>query len=81
MGEEKQRRELGLVPKLLKPGEQVQVDIKNATPKFCECGCKFFIPVVAAFTVSALVSPTGQELLAQQAVLVCMKCSSPLNPS
>jgi hypothetical protein len=64
--------------KQLQPGQQIQVDLKNAVPKVCECGCKFFIPVVMCFTVSALVSPTGQELLAQQPVLVCLGCKTPV---
>jgi len=54
--------------------QQIQVDLKNATPKVCECGCDIFIPGVKLYTVSALVSPTGQELLAQQPCLVCSKC-------
>jgi hypothetical protein len=28
--------------------------------------------------VSALLSPTGQELLAQQPILLCMECKLPL---
>lgn len=55
-------------------GGNIPVDLKNATPKVCACGCKYFIPVVAVYTVSALVSPTGQELTAQQPVLTCMEC-------
>ncbi len=60
------------------PGQQIQIDLKNATPKICACGCKYFIPVVAVYTVSALVSPTGQELVAQQPVLICMECKEVL---
>ncbi|MEN6507509.1 MAG: hypothetical protein ABFD63_01760 [Smithella sp.] len=60
--------------KTLAPGQQIQVDLKNATPRVCECGCKYFIPVIAVYTVSALVSPTGQELTAQQPVLICKNC-------
>jgi hypothetical protein len=69
----------GLVPRELKPGEQIQVGpevLKNATPKVCECGCKYFIPVVSVFTVSALVSPIGKELTAQQPVLICLDCKA-----
>ena len=58
--------------------QQIQVDLKNATPKICECGCRYFIPVVAVYKVSALVSPTGQELTAQQPVLVCLECKKVL---
>lgn len=64
----------------LKPGEQIPIaiDLKNATPRECECGCKYFIPVIAVYTVSALISPTGQELIAQQPLLVCLDCKKTL---
>ena len=62
----------------LQPGQQFQVDLKNAVPKVCECGGKYFIPVVALYSLSALLSPTGQELMAQQPVLVCMECKTPI---
>ena len=71
----------------LRQGEQIKIDLKNATPKVCQnqiqnitdlhthlCGCEFFIPVIKLYTISALVSPTGQELTAQQPVLICQKC-------
>ena len=74
MGEARKRMEMGLGARPLQPGQQIQVDLKNANPKVCGCGCKYFIPVVACYTVSALVSPTGQELTAQQPVLICKNC-------
>lgn len=58
----------------LQPGQQIQIDLKNAVPRVCECGSELFTPAVKVFTVSALVSPTGQELMAQQQVLVCLEC-------
>ncbi|MCJ7564806.1 MAG: hypothetical protein MUP52_09490 [Candidatus Aminicenantes bacterium] len=64
--------------KALKPGEQIMVDAKNAVPKICGCGCKYFISVFAVSTLSALMSPTGQELLLQAPVLVCLECKKPL---
>lgn len=75
MGEARRRMEMGLIPQGI-PGQpqQIQVDLKNATPKFCECGCKYFVPVVQVFTVSALVSPIGKELTAQQPILICKDC-------
>jgi len=76
MGEARDRMKMGLAPRMMKPGEQIMVDITNATPKVCECGCKYFIPVIALHTVSALVSPTGKEMIAQQQVLVCMECKA-----
>jgi hypothetical protein len=60
--------------KQLKPGQPIPIDINNATRRAGECGCKFFQPVVMLYTVSALVSPTGQELMVQQAALLCMDC-------
>lgn len=75
--------------KPLQPGQQIQVDLKDAVPKFCQnkigqitemgfkehvCGCEFFIPAVKVYTLSALLSPTGQELTAQQPVLLCKNC-------
>lgn len=78
MGEAIRMREKGVQFKQLQPGQQIQVDLKNATPKLCECGCKHFIPAVELFTVSALVSPTGQEMMAQRPILVCMDCSKAL---
>ena len=78
MGEARERMLQGLPPRGMKPGEQIQVDLTNAIPKVCECGCKFFIPVFQVFTVSALLSPIGQELTAQQPCLICLKCQEPL---
>jgi hypothetical protein len=68
----------GFKMKQMRPGEQIQVNVKDAIPKACDCGCKYFIPVVQVYKVSALMSPTGQELTAQQPVLVCMDCKKPL---
>ncbi len=81
MGEARERMKMGLAPRTLKPGEQVQiqVDLDKATPRICECGCKFFIPVIQVFIVSALLSPVGKELTAQVPALICLECKAPLN--
>jgi hypothetical protein len=76
MGEANRMREKGVQFKQLQPGQQIQVDLKNATPKVCECGSELFTPATKLFTVSALVSPTGQEMMAQQPVLVCLNCKT-----
>ena len=79
MGEAKRRELAGLGMKQIQPGQQIQVDLKNAIPKLCaECGGCYFIPVVTCYTISALVSPTGQELRADQPVLICMECKKVL---
>ena len=79
----------GKPPATPPPGQQqIQVDLKNATPKVCKnririneftetfCDSEYFIPVIKLYTISALVSPTGQELTAQRPVLVCQKCGA-----
>jgi hypothetical protein len=78
MGEARRLRDNGIQMKQVRPGEQFAVDLKNAIQKECECGCKHFIPAFNVYTVSALVSPTGQELTAQQQILICMDCKKTL---
>ena len=56
------------------PGQQIQVDLKDAIPTACKCGCKYFIQAVLVYRISALLSPTGQGLIVQQPVLVCKEC-------
>lgn len=66
----------------LRPGEQVPVTpemMKSATPKVCSaCGCECFMQAVTVCTISALVSPVGQELAIPKAVLVCLECKKVL---
>jgi hypothetical protein len=78
MGEARRLRDNGIQMKQIQPGQQIVVDLKNATQRECECGCNHFIQVVNVYTVSALVSPTGQELTAQQPILICMDCKKTL---
>lgn len=61
----------------LPPNTPIQVDLKNATQKNCPCGCPYFMQVAMVYTVSALISPTGQELTAHQPALVCIECHTP----
>jgi hypothetical protein len=63
--------------KELPPNTPIQVDLKNATQKFCPCGCPHFMQVSNVYIVSALVSPTGQELMANSPVLICVECHTP----
>lgn len=80
MGEARNRMLQGLPPRVMKPGEQiqVQVDLSKATPRICECGSDLFTAAIRVYTVSALLSPVGQELTAQTPVLVCQKCQKVL---
>jgi hypothetical protein len=58
--------------------QQIQVDLTKATQRSCACGCKFFMPAVTVHIVSALLSPTGQELPVQVQVMICMECKAQL---
>ena len=78
MEEAKRLRDQGIQYKQIKPGEQINVDLKNATKIKCPCGCEYFTTAVTLYKVSALVSPTGQELIAQQPVLICNGCKEVL---
>ena len=55
--------------------KQMQLDIKNATDVGCEnCGNLYFMPVVMIKKVSALLSPTGQELRVPVQAFQCTSC-------
>ena len=60
-------------------GMQVQVDLSKGTQRSCACGCRYFTQVMTVYTISALVSPTGQELTAQVPVLLCLECKEVLS--
>ena len=82
MGESMRRmKETGHKLKLLQPGQQIQLtpkQMESATPKKCECGCEYFMQVIKVSTISAIISPTGQELMTQTPVLVCVDCHKAL---
>lgn len=61
---------------------QIQVDLSKAAQRSCACGCQYFQHALTVHTVSALLSPTGQELTAQVPVLICMECKAvlPMGP-
>lgn len=82
MAEARERQRLGLAPRSMQPAQQIQIGpevMKHAISKTCKCGCDYFIPAVRVSTISALISPIGQELTTQQPVLICLKCQEPLN--
>lgn len=78
MGEARRREQFVMKNGALPPGTQVQVDLTKAERKACACGCQYFTQAVAAYTVSALLSPTGRELPVQVPVLICLECKTPL---
>ena len=80
MGEAR-RREQFMMQNGMQPGhqQQIKVDLSKSPPRACACGCKYFTQAVTVHTISALVSPTGQELTAQVPVLICLECKAMLS--
>ena len=70
-------RTTGPQVKAVPPGTPIQVDLKNATKQVCICGCDSFIQALNIFKVSAIISPTGQELIANQQIVICSNCKKP----
>ena len=86
MGEANRRNQMGLLPRgMQQPRQlpqqpiQMQVNIEDTAEHICPCGCKYFLPVVLVRKVSALISPTGQEMIAQLPALVCLECHEPMD--
>ena len=82
MGESMERlKSTGMKMKQLAPGQQIQLtpkQMESAVSKVCECGCEYFMPAIKVSTISAIISPTGQELTTQTPVLVCVDCHKAL---
>lgn len=82
MGEAQKKKALGNYPlNMIKQGQgqQIKIDFNNAIQEKCECGSEYFDQVNTIFRISALVSPTGQELIVQQPVLICANCKKRFN--
>jgi hypothetical protein len=56
------------------PTQNYQVDIRNAKQTVCPCGSGLFIQAFRIYTVPAMLSPNGQELLAHQQIFYCKDC-------
>jgi len=62
------------------PKAQVQVDLKTAETMTCvECENKIFIQGYVVKRISAIVSPTGKEVIAPVQVFNCGNCGEMLN--
>ena len=80
MGEANRVKQFGLQARVNRgQPQQINVDLSKSPARACACGCKYFTQAVTVHTISALVSPTGQELTAQVPVLICMECKEPLS--
>ena len=57
--------------------QQIQVDLKNAEPMKCaKCGNSIFIQGYVIKKISAIMSPTGQEVIAPVQVFNCGNCGT-----
>jgi len=59
--------------------QTITVDLSNATPIKCTCGGDIFIPAFRVKKLSALLSPTGQEMVIPVQTLICIQCNSELS--
>jgi ribosomal protein S27AE len=61
------------------PKQQVQVDLKDADTMKCQkCGNSIFIQGYVIKRISAIVSPTGKEVIAPIQVFNCGNCGEML---
>jgi len=57
------------------PKQKVQVDLKDAETMSCQkCGNKIFIQGYVIKKISAIMSPSGQEVIAPVQVFNCGSC-------
>ena len=73
---------MSLKPQKPLPKQQVQVDLSDAETMNCqECNNKIFIQGYVIKKISAIMSPTGQEVIAPVQVFNCGNCGEilPLN--
>jgi|TARA_R100000008_G_scaffold86169_1_gene78218 uncharacterized OB-fold protein len=60
---------------------QINVDLKQAEDVGCEkCESLYFTPVIMVKKLSALISPTGQELKFPVQCFQCKECGHILEP-
>ena len=56
--------------------QQINIDLKSAEDVKCDqCENIYFTPAVLIKKISALMSPTGQEIMAPVQIFQCSSCS------
>ena len=66
---------MNMKPQKPLPQQQVQVDLKDADTMKCQaCGNSIFIQGYVIKKISAIVSPTGKEVIAPIQVFNCGNC-------
>lgn len=59
---------------------KINVNLNDAEDLICEsCGSTYFKQVYRVKKLSALMSPTGEEMMAPIPLLSCLKCSQIMN--
>ena len=70
---------MNMKPQKPLPQQQVQVDLKDADTMKCQaCGNSIFIQGYVIKKISAIVSPTGKEVIAPIQVFNCRNCGEML---
>ena len=71
---------MNMKPRKPLPKAQVQVDLKDAETMTCQqCDNKIFIQGYVIKKLSAIISPTGQEVIAPIQVFNCGSCGELLD--
>ena len=71
---------MNMKPQKPLPQQQVQVDLKDADTMKCQaCGNSIFIQGYVIKKISAIVSPTGKEVIAPIQVFNCGNCGHMLD--
>tara|TARA_R110002110_G_scaffold242958_1_gene459351 strand:- start:1191 stop:1397 length:207 start_codon:yes stop_codon:yes gene_type:complete len=61
--------------------QQMNIDLSQAENVGCEkCGHEYFVPVAMMKKLSALLSPTGQELTFPVQCFQCVECKHVVEP-
>ena len=70
---------MNMKPKKPLPQQQVKVDLKDADTMKCQdCGNSIFIQGYVIKRISAILSPTGEEVIAPIQVFNCGNCGTML---
>jgi len=61
----------------IQPGQQIAVDLKNSKPAKCsKCKKDLFIPCFKLMKVSALMNPTGKDIMVPIQYWRCLSCNT-----
>lgn len=58
----------------------ISVDLNKCETLACSCGNETFTEVITLKKISALLSPTGREMIAELRQKICLKCGEKFVP-